>query len=110
MRTIVNTVVLAATAAAVLASCAKDGDPATTDPLAPVPALTIAAAFYPLENVARAIGGDDVNVITLVQPGVEPHDFELSPAAVRQISSSDALIYIAGFQPSVDAAVAELDM
>ncbi|MGC4174929.1 metal ABC transporter substrate-binding protein [Demequina sp.] len=67
--------------------------------------LTVAASFYPLQYVAEAVGGDNVDVIPLAAPGVEPHDLELSPSAVRELSSADLVLYLSEFQPAVDDAL-----
>ena len=68
--------------------------------------LTVAASFYPLEYVAEHVGGDLVDVIALAPPGVEPHDLELSPSTVRQLSDADLVLYLKGLAPAVDDAVA----
>lgn len=68
-------------------------------------ALTIAAAFYPLEYVAERVGGDLVSVSSLTPPGVEPHDVELSPAAVRDMGNADLVLFIEAFQPAVEDAI-----
>jgi len=67
--------------------------------------LEVAAAFYPLEYVAEHVGGDLVRVTPLASPGVEPHDLELSPMAVREIAQADLVLYLSDFQPAVDDAV-----
>ena len=64
------------------------------------------AAFYPLQFLAERIGGPDVAVSGLTPPGAEPHDLELSPRQVGAVSSADLVLYLGGFQPAVDAAVA----
>jgi zinc transport system substrate-binding protein len=71
--------------------------------------LTVAASFYPLQYVAEQVGGDNVEVIALAPPGVEPHDLELSPSAVRQLNASDLVLYLKGLAPAVDDAVANSD-
>ncbi len=68
-------------------------------------ALTVAAAFYPLEYVAERVGGDLVSVSSLTPPGVEPHDVELSPAAVRDMGNADLVLFIKAFQPAVEDAI-----
>lgn len=68
--------------------------------------LTVAAAFYPLQFIAERIGGNPVKVITLTPPGAEPHDLELSPSGVREVRDADIVLYISGFQPKVDDAIA----
>jgi zinc transport system substrate-binding protein len=66
---------------------------------------SIVAAFYPLQFVAERIGGDLVRVTSLTQPGAEPHDLELSPRQVAELSDASLVLYLRGFQPAVDEAV-----
>jgi zinc transport system substrate-binding protein len=70
-------------------------------------ALEVAAAFYPLQYAVEQIGGDRVSVTGLTKPGVEPHDLELTPKAVATVSDADSVVYLKGFQPAVDDAVAD---
>ncbi|WP_084126849.1 metal ABC transporter substrate-binding protein [Demequina sp. NBRC 110054] len=65
----------------------------------------IAASFYPLQFVAEQVGGDLIDVLPLAQPGVEPHDLELSPATVRSLSKADLVLYLTDFQAAVDDAI-----
>ena len=68
--------------------------------------LAVTAAFYPLQWASERVGGDRVAVRGLTRPGAEPHDLELTPKAVGELSSSDVVVYLKGFQPAVDEAVA----
>ena len=68
---------------------------------------TVVAAFYPLAYAAEQVGGDATDVIDLTPPGAEPHDLELSPQAVAQIAEADLVLYIPGFQPALDDAIAQ---
>lgn len=61
--------------------------------------------FYPLEYLATSIGGSDVDVESLAQPGVEPHDMELSPKQVASVGEARLVIYQKGLQAAVDDAV-----
>jgi zinc transport system substrate-binding protein len=65
------------------------------------------AAFYPLQYVTEQVGGDHVHVENLVKPGAEPHDLELSPRQLVQLSDAGLVVYLSGFQPNVDEAVAQ---
>ncbi len=67
--------------------------------------MPVTAAFYPLQFAAERVGGEHVRVTTLTKPGVEPHDLELTPKAVGSLRATDAVVYLAGFQPAVDDAV-----
>ncbi|MUN63100.1 zinc ABC transporter substrate-binding protein [Kocuria sediminis] len=100
---------LSLAAALALSSCAAD----STDPSAATAgggsgeALTVQASFYPLQYVTERVGGDLVEVESLTPAGAEPHDLELSPAAVDGLRTADAVVYLSGFQPAVDDAVAQ---
>jgi zinc transport system substrate-binding protein len=67
--------------------------------------LSVVAGFYPLQFVAERVGGDHVRVTSLTQPGAEPHDLELSPRQVAELSEAGLVLYLRGFQPAVDEAV-----
>jgi zinc transport system substrate-binding protein len=76
----------------------------------PVPAgqpgqLRIVVAFYPFQFVAERLSGSYGVVQNLTEPGAEPHDVELTPRQVADISSADLVIYEHSFQPAMDAAV-----
>lgn len=65
----------------------------------------VVASFYPLEYLVGQIAGDTVQVVDLTAPGVEPHDLELKPQQVAEISDADLAVYSHGLQPAVDDAV-----
>ncbi|WP_051797834.1 metal ABC transporter substrate-binding protein [Catenuloplanes japonicus] len=67
----------------------------------------VVAAFYPLQFVAEKVGGDAVTVTSLAKPGAEPHDLELNPQQVGQLTDAQLVLYLKGFQPAVDEAVAQ---
>jgi zinc transport system substrate-binding protein len=69
--------------------------------------LTIVAAFYPLQFVAQRVAGDHAEVTSLTQPGAEPHDLELTPRQVANLTTASLVIYQRGFQPAVDEAVVQ---
>ncbi|HUQ21960.1 MAG TPA: zinc ABC transporter substrate-binding protein [Gaiellaceae bacterium] len=66
---------------------------------------TVVAAFYPIAFAAGQIAGPGVEVRNLTPPGVEPHDLELSGGEVRTIADADLVLYLRGFQPSLEAAI-----
>ena len=43
----------------------------------------------------------------LTPPGVEPHDVELTPQDVATVADADLVVYLEGFSPAVDDAVAQ---
>lgn len=96
-------VLAAATALLALGAGAgcSTGDAAGADPQR----VDVVAAFYPLQFLAERIGGDAVRVTNLAKPGAEPHDLELSPSQVGQVTEAELIVYLKGFQPAVDDAV-----
>lgn len=68
--------------------------------------VAVVAAFYPLEEAARAVGGDLVSVTGLTPPGQGPHDLELGARQVEAIEDADLVVYVGrGFQPQIEEAV-----
>jgi len=67
---------------------------------------TVVAAFYPIQEAARKVGGGAVQVFNLTPPGAEPHDLELTPDGVARIQSADVVLYLGGgFQPALEDAL-----
>jgi zinc transport system substrate-binding protein len=55
--------------------------------------LQVVASFYPMAEFARAVGGKNANVVTLVKPGLEPHDYEPTPQDLAKVYGSDLFVY-----------------
>ena len=71
-------------------------------------ALSVVAAFYPVDEAAQRVGGDLVDVTNLTAPGVEPHDLELAPDQAEAIATADVVLYLGeGFQPAVQDAIGD---
>jgi zinc transport system substrate-binding protein len=69
--------------------------------------LEVVAAFYPLAEAAREVGGGSAETDDLTPSGVEPHDLELRPSDVGRIRDADLILYIGGgFQPALEDAIA----
>jgi zinc transport system substrate-binding protein len=104
MRSHAFTVVVgcAALAGATLAGC---GGSSSSDPGGGGDRLTVVASFYPLEFIAKKVGGDAVDVTTLTAPGVEPHDLELTPKQVGSLGEAKVVLFEKNLQPAVDKAV-----
>lgn len=91
-----------------LAACGSNDADDTAGEGAGAPSLSVIAAFYPLEEAARGVGGDLVSVTSLTPPGQGPHDLELQPAQLGVFESADVAIFLGrGFQPQVEAAIAQ---
>ncbi|MGG4454662.1 metal ABC transporter substrate-binding protein [Brevibacillus porteri] len=66
--------------------------------------------IYPLEYVAKRIGGEHVEVTNLVPAGVEPHDYEPTAKDMVALSGADIFAYNgSGLELWVEKAVTNLD-
>jgi zinc transport system substrate-binding protein len=68
--------------------------------------LLVVTSAYPLQFVAERVGGARTRVVDLARPGAEPHELELTPRDVAAVEDADLVVYLSGFQPAVDRAVA----
>ena len=66
--------------------------------------VKVASALYPVEWLVNEIGGDHVEVISLVTPGQDAHDVELSPSQVQQVADADVVLRVKGLAPALDEA------
>ncbi|MCC6496011.1 MAG: zinc ABC transporter substrate-binding protein [Propionibacteriaceae bacterium] len=84
-----------------LAACST-GAPAASGPAG---GLRAVVAFYPFQFITERIGGDQVDVANLTQPGSEPHDLELTAQQVASLTTVDLVVFQSGFQAAVDTAL-----
>ena len=68
-------------------------------------APSVAASFYPLEFVARRVGGELIDLTVLTGPGQEPHDLELTVAQTATVAGADLVLLEEALQPVVADAV-----
>lgn len=103
-RALPFTIAVVLAAPPVLVSCG-DNDPTTDEG----GRLSVAAAFYPLAELVSAVGGDAVEVTTIVPPGEEAHEYEPSPKQLTELSRADLVVILGDdFQPSVEKALESL--
>ncbi len=55
--------------------------------------LKVYTSFYPYYDFARKIGGDRIEVYTVIPSGAEPHSFEPSSKVIAQLEQADVFIY-----------------
>ncbi len=61
--------------------------------------LQVVVSVYVLEEFAKRIGGNNIDVVNLVPPGIEPHDFELSAQDRIKLQNANILLTIGvGFE------------
>lgn len=72
--------------------------------------LSVVASFYPVQFLAEEIGGEYADVTTLTEPGVEPHDLEITPKQTAQLGEADLALYVKDLQPAVDEAIEQSEV
>ncbi|HDS11736.1 MAG TPA: hypothetical protein ENN77_02410 [Candidatus Wirthbacteria bacterium] len=55
--------------------------------------VRIVTSLFPLYDLAKQIGGSQVDVQLLLPPGVDAHSYEPSPADIMRIDQADLFIY-----------------
>jgi zinc transport system substrate-binding protein len=57
------------------------------------PKLTVIASFFPIYEFAKHVGGDRVNVMTLIPAGIEPHDYEPTIQQLHEAENADVVFF-----------------
>ena len=64
---------------------------------------TIYASFYPVAELVKMISGDKYDVKTIIETSEEPHSFELTSQAMKDLSKADLIAYNgAGMESFID--------
>ncbi len=94
--------ILAAALLAGLVTGCDQAPPPASKPL-------VVASFFPLYEFSRQVAGDRAEVVSLVPPGVEPHDWEPSPQQIVDVQKAQLFVYNgAGFEPWADKLVKDV--
>ena len=57
------------------------------------PKIKVVASFYPMYEFVKQVGGDRVDVSTLIPIGVEPHDYDPTIQQILNAQTADMLVY-----------------
>ena len=55
--------------------------------------INVVASFFPIYEFAKQVGGDRVNMITLIPTGVEPHDYEPTIQQLLEAEKADVVFF-----------------
>ena len=68
--------------------------------------IQVVTSFNAMAEFAKAIGGDKVEVSTIIPDGVEPHDFELKTENMKQLATAQVFVYNGfGMEPWAQQAI-----
>lgn len=99
-------------AMALLAACGGSGastDTGVDTTIGAADTTSVAVAFFPIEDIVRGVGGDVVDIVRLVEPGMPAHDAELTASQLDALSTSDAVFFLGeNFQPAIEKAIGAL--
>lgn len=72
--------------------------------------IAVAVSIDPLADLARRVGGDRIEVLTLIPPGASPHTYELKPSQVARVARARLLVLNGvGFEFWADKLVKAVD-
>lgn len=72
--------------------------------------VLIYTSIYPLYDFAVKIGGEQVEVKTIVPPGADAHDFEPTPNDIMALHQADLFIYNGlGMEPWLESLLSAID-
>lgn len=99
--------------ALLLAGCGNNGSGQTENPNTDPNSegrINVVTSFYPLYDFVQKIGGEHVDVTSLVPAGVEPHDWTPKSRDITSIRNADVFVYQgADFEVWVDSVMKTLD-
>jgi zinc transport system substrate-binding protein len=52
----------------------------------------VMATFYPLQYLTQRVAGDGYTVESVVEPGTEPHEYQLTPTDVQNVNKAKLLV------------------
>jgi zinc transport system substrate-binding protein len=88
---------IAATAIAAVVAGAMIVAGAHAQPKAnPAGKVKVTASVFPLAAIVSEVGGGKVSVTTVVPPGSDPHNFEMTPMTAKAIEQADLIFLVGG--------------
>ncbi|MDR7555123.1 MAG: zinc ABC transporter substrate-binding protein [Armatimonadota bacterium] len=84
---------------ALVAGCSPRGAPSTSSGTshgsgpAGTPVLRAVATYSVIADLARQVGGDRVQVVSLVPPGTDPHTYEPRPDDLKRVADAHVIFY-----------------
>lgn len=97
--------------ALLLAACGGDDQAGAPSPQ-PSPAtspltMRVGATLPVFADLAREVGGDNVDVFSILPPGADPHTYEPTPSDIQRIAQAD-IIFVNDHQPGVEGSILDV--
>lgn len=72
--------------------------------------IPVVASFEATKEITEAIGGNKVEVLTVIPEGTEPHEFELKTGDIQKLQEARLFVYNGlGMEPWADQAIQAAD-
>ncbi len=85
IKNVTASALLTTMSSALLAACSAGSAPADDS-------LRVVASVYPMAYLVERIGGHDVDVVTIVGPGIDAHGFEPTAGDLRALGAADVAV------------------
>ncbi len=105
MKKYFNTIATAFTALLIIGALLYWQNYSKTPNRPPSGKITIAASIFPLSDIAKNIGRDKVEVITIIPSGASPHTFSPTPSLIKKLNNAK-IVFTIGF--SFDSWISEI--
>lgn len=79
-------------AALTLAACGSDDEPTSGAAATPAEKVAVVATTMQLQDFARQVGGDRVQVTGILDAEAEPHEYEPTPSDADAVSEADVVL------------------
>ena len=94
-----------------LVACASDGEtgspPPRVSPTSHGLPLHVGATLPLFADFVREVGGDNVDVFSILPPGSDPHTYEPTPSDIGRIAEAD-IIFVNGLQPGLEGSILDV--
>ena len=79
----------------------------TAPPTSAKPHLRAAATLPVFADFVRELGGDNVDVFSILPSGADPHTYEPTPSDIRRIAEAD-IIFVNDLQPDLEGSILDV--
>lgn len=93
MKRFLSFFIIASLSLALLAGCGANESPDLDEGTNGDKPLQVVSSFTIIEDIAREIGGDDIEIHNLVPTGTDPHEYEPLPEDIKKATDADVLFY-----------------
>jgi ABC-type Zn uptake system ZnuABC Zn-binding protein ZnuA len=84
-----------------------DTPSARSSPTSPEPPIRVGVTLPLFADFAREVGGDNVDVFSVLPSGADPHTYEPTPSDIRRIAEAD-IIFVNDLEPGIEGSILDV--